>query len=346
MSNRVTSHDVARAAGVSRTTVSMVLNGSSAVALSDETRERVKNAAAELGYRINSAGRMLASGATKTIALIVTNPDLMLIDGFIPPTLYAISREAAAHGYNVLIEGLPPEGDERGYRDLVMARRIDGMIVLNPRSNDPQLSALIEQEFPVVLLGAIRDAKGICLGFDDRDAIGAAVAHLVRLGHGAIGHVALSARGTYATDHRIEAIRAALRAHGLELPESRVAYGDFDAESGRTAAHRLMDLQPSLTAIIAGNDTIALGVMRAARERGMSVPGDLSIIGYDDLPLAAFLEPPLTTIRTNAVEQGKLATHLLIGLIKEKTPPQMANPVCPVFVARGSCAIARVSQHR
>jgi DNA-binding LacI/PurR family transcriptional regulator len=342
MSSKVTSHDVARAAGVSRTTVSMVLNGSTTVSLSDETRERVKQAAADLGYRINSAGRMLASGATRTIALIVTNPELLLIDGFIPPTLFAISKEAAAHGYNVLIEGLPPEGNERGYRDLVMARRIDGMIVLNPRSNDPQLAELIEQKFPVVLLGAIRDANTTSLSIDDRDAIGQAVAHLVELGHRAIGHVALSARGTYATDHRIEALRAGQKRHGLDLPGTHVDYADFDAESGRVAAHRLLDVQPSLTAIIAGNDTIALGVMRAARERGLSLPRDLSIIGYDDLPFAAFLEPALTTIRTAPVAQGIAATQLLIGLITESVDQEPVAGLRAEFIVRGSCAPPRV----
>ena len=342
MSMKVTSHDVARAAGVSRTTVSMVLNGSHAVALSDETRERVKKAAAELGYQINSAGRMLASGATKTIALIVTNPELLLIDGFIPPTLFAVSKEAAAHGYNVLIEGLPPEGNERGYRDLVMARRIDGMIVLNPRSNDPQLAALIEQKFPVVLLGAIRDANAVSLSIDDRDAIREAVAHLVQLGHRTIGHVALSGRGTYATDHRIESLRAAVTGNGLELPDVHVAYANFDAQSGGVAAHRLLDAQPSLTAIIAGNDTIALGVMRAARERGMSLPGDLAIIGYDDLPFAAFLEPALTTIRTAPVDQGVAATRLLIGMIAGSEGQASVAELRAEFIGRDSCAQPRI----
>ncbi len=134
---KVTSHDVAREAGVSRTTVSMVLSGSTAVVLADETRLRVKQAAERLGYRPNSAGRMLASGASKTIGLIVSNPDLLLVDGFIPPTLYAISKIAAGHGYNVLVESLPEETNDRAFSDLVLTRRIDGMIVLNPRTEDP-----------------------------------------------------------------------------------------------------------------------------------------------------------------------------------------------------------------
>jgi LacI family transcriptional regulator len=301
----------------------------------------VKQAASDLGYRINSAGRMLASGATKTIALIVTNPELLLIDGFIPPTLFAISKEAAAHGYNVLIEGLPPEGNERGYRDLVMARRIDGMIVLNPRSNDPQLAGLIEEKFPVVLLGAIRDAEAVSLSIDDRDAIGEAVAHLVDLGHWAIGHVALSERGTYATDHRIAALRAAFNVHRLELPDAFVAHANFDAESGRSAARALFEAQPSITAIIAGNDTIALGVMRAARERGMSLPRDLSIIGYDDLPFAAFQEPALTTIRTSPVEQGEMATRMLVGMIRGDGVRKPAPGLWAEFVERSSCAGVR-----
>lgn len=340
MTAKVTSHDVARAAGVSRTTVSMVLNGSTAVALSDETRERVKRAAVDLGYRVNSAGRMLASGATKTIALIVTNPDLLLIDGFIPPTLYAISREAAAHGYNVLIEGLPPEDDERGYLDLVLARRIDGMIVLNPRSNDPQLASLIRQKFPVVLLGAITDADAVSVSIDDSAAINAAVVHLVGLGHQSVGHVALSGPGTHATDHRIKVLRAALGSNGIELPEWRIEHADFDAESGRVATHRLLDAEPGLTAIIAGNDTIALGVMRAARERGLTLPRDLSIVGYDDLPFAAYLEPPLTTVRTQPVEQGTLATQRLIRLIKGEDKIQAETGLEAVFVERESCGKA------
>lgn len=336
--HKVTSHDVAREAGVSRTTVSMVLSGSTAVVLADETRLRVKQAAERLGYRPNSAGRMLASGASKTIGLIVSNPDLLLVDGFIPPTLYAISKVATEHGYNVLVESLPDTANDRAFSDLVLTRRIDGMIVLNPRTEDPQLAALIERNFPVVLLGTIRHPQEVTVNIPGTHDLQEAVDYLVGLGHSRIGHVAISKPGSNATDYRILEFREALEAHGLTLPDSRIAYGNFSAKSGHDAAMQLFAQAPEITAVLAGNDTIALGVMRAARERGMSLPHDLSIIGYDDLPFAAFLEPPLTTIRTKPIVQGETATRMLISLMQGKTPARPDADLSTEFIVRGSCA--------
>ncbi len=342
MATKVTSHDVARAAGVSRTTVSMVLSGSTAVVLAEETRHRVRQAAERLGYRPNSAGRMLASGASKTIGLIVSNPDLLVVDGFIPPTLYAISKIAAGQGYNVLVESLPEASDDQAVSDLVVTRRIDGMIVLNPRTKDVQLAALIEQNFPVVLLGTIRHPKEMAIKISDTSDLQKAVDHLVSLGHKQIGHVATSKPGSNATDYRIHAFRKALHMHGLELTDDRIAYGDFSAKSGHSAALDLFKKAPDITAVLAGNDTIALGVMRAARELGKSLPRDLSIIGYDDLPFAAYLEPSLTTIRSKPVEQGETATRMLIDLMQGRAAAKPDVDLSTEFIVRGSCAGPRV----
>ena len=334
----MTSHDVAREAGVSRTTVSMVLSGSTAVVLADETRLRVKQAAERLGYRPNSAGRMLASGASKTIGLIVSNPDLLLVDGFIPPTLYAISKIATAQGYNVLVESLPEARDDRAFSDLVLTRRIDGMIVLNPRTEDPQLAALIERNFPIVLLGTIRHPKEVTVNIPGTHDLQEAVDYLVGLGHKRIGHVAISKPGSNATDYRILEFREALQKHGLDLPDIRISYGDFSAKSGHDAALDLFKQAPDITAVLAGNDTIALGVMRAARELGKSLPRDLSIIGYDDLPFAAYLEPPLTTIRSKPIEQGETATRMLIDLMQGRPAARPDVDLSTEFIVRGSCA--------
>ncbi len=340
MAERITSHDVAREAGVSRTTVSMVLSGSTAVVLADETRLRVKAAAERLGYRPNSAGRMLASGASKTIALIVSSPELLLVDGFIPPTLYAISKVANEHGYNVLVESLPEAADDRGFSDLAMTRRIDGMIVLNPRTVDPHLAALIERGFPVVLLGTIHHPQEVTVSVPAKSDLQEAVDYLVGLGHRTIGHVAISAPGSNATDFRIAEFREALALHGLDLPDNRITFGDFSAHSGYLAALELLKNAPDITAVHAGNDTIALGVMRAARELGRVLPQDLSIIGFDDLPFAAYLEPPLTTIRTKPIEQGELAAHVLIDLMQGRPAGKPAVDLKTEFIVRGSCVAA------
>lgn len=336
LKNKVTSHDVARAAGVSRTTVSMVLSGSTAVMLADDTRIRVREAADRLGYRPNSAGRMLASGASKTIGLIVSNPELLLVDGFIPPTLYAISKVATAHGYNVLVEGLPDAHDDRAFSNLVLTRRIDGMIVLNPRTEDPQLAKLIERGFPVVLLGTINHPQEVSVNVPGTGDIEAAVNHLVTLGHTKIGHVAISEPGSNATDYRIRQFRESLGRFGHLLPDTRITYGNFSAASGFEATRELLRRAPEITAILAGNDTIALGVMRAARETGRAIPRDLSIIGYDDLPFAAYLEPPLTTIRTRPLIQGETATQLLIAMMEGKTRPKNLPDLSTEFIPRRS----------
>jgi DNA-binding LacI/PurR family transcriptional regulator len=337
MSQRVTSHDVAREAGVSRTTVSMVLNGSTAVVLADATRKRVMEAADRLGYRPNSAGRMLASGATKTIGLIVSNPELLLMDGFIPPTLYAISQVAARFGYHVLIEGLPESGGAQSYTELVRSRRIDGMVVLNPRTNDPELVELIRRDFPLVLLGTVSEVREHAVNFTAGKALQQAVGHLVKMGHRNFGYVAFSPPGSIATDSRISLIRHALERNGLALPEACVSYGNFSAESGYNACKPLLEKQPQITAVLAGNDTIALGCTQAARELGRRLPDDLALIGFDDLPFAAFLEPALTTIRTKPVEQGEIAANMLLDMLAGRQPAARKVDLPAEFIVRKSC---------
>jgi DNA-binding LacI/PurR family transcriptional regulator len=335
--HKVTSFDVARVAGVSRSTVSLVLSGSNAVIIAEATKVRVREAAIQLGYTPNSAGRMLASGATKTIGLIISNPELLLVDGFIPPTLYAITKVANEHGYNVLTEGLPDLNNDSAFVDLVSSRRIDGMIVLNPRTHDRQLEALIERNYPVVLMGTINHPKEITVNIPTVADLTQAVNYLYKLGHRKIGHVALSAGGSSATDYRIRVIRLALQKHKLELPEACITYANFSAESGLVAGRELLTRNNGVTAVLAGNDTIAIGLMRAARDLGKRLPEDMSIIGYDDLPLAAYIEPPLTTIRTEPLIQGEIAARLLIDILQGRPLVSRAVDLKSKFIVRGSC---------
>ena len=284
---KVTSHDVARRAGVSRTTVSIVLNQSTNVVLSAETRERVMRAAAELGYRPNSAARMLVKGNTETIGLVISRPEILPHDGFIPQLLLGISRVNLQHGFRVLVEGLDVDDAPRTYQSLVEERRIDGLIVLNPRTDDPDLRGLVDRDFPLVLIGSIRHQQEYSVNFSTQSGMDKAVTHLIGLGHHRIGAVTFSPQGLVATDIRLSSLSKALSKHDVVLNALDIEYGNFSAESGYQAAKQLLLNRPDLTAIVAGNDTIAVGVMSAARELGRNIPEDLSVIGFDDLPIAA-----------------------------------------------------------
>jgi DNA-binding LacI/PurR family transcriptional regulator len=337
--DKVTSHDVARRAGVSRTTVSIVLNQSTNVVLSAETRERVLRAASDLGYRPNSAARMLVKGNTETIGLVISRPEILPHDGFIPQLLLGISRVNQQHGFRVLVEGLDIDDAPRTYQSLVEERRIDGLIVLNPRTDDPDLRSLVDRDFPLVLIGSIRHQQEYSVNFSTQSGMDKAAGHLIALGHRRIGAVTFSPQGLVATDIRLSSLSKALAGHNILLNTQDVEYGNFSAESGYDAARKLLVKRPDLTAIVAGNDTIAIGVMSAAREQGRVIPRDLSVIGFDDLPFSAYLNPPLTTIRVDAVAQGAAAAGLLIRKLKGEEIEKRRLQVETTFIERGSCAI-------
>jgi LacI family transcriptional regulator len=340
MTRRITSYDVATRAGVSRATVSLVLNNSTTVALSDETRERVFKAAADLGYSPNSAARMLVRGDTETIGLIISDASILPHDGFVPLLLQGISQLNKEHGYRVLLEGLGPSDGTDPYEGLVKSRRIDGMIVLNPKDGDPHIRQLIEREFPVVLAGSVRHPQEHAVNFETRKSTFDAVDLLVRLGHRNIGTVQFAGPDFVAIENRLANLTAGLERHGLRLPDDYVDYGNFSAMSGNIAGRQLLERHPEITAVVAGNDTIAIGVISAAISLGRSVPRDFSIIGFDDLPFAAWLNPALTTVRIDAVSQGVEAARLLIQLLRND-PIRTRQILLPTkLVERASCAKA------
>ena len=318
-STRVTSHDVARRAGVSRATVSLVLNRSESVVLSKETRERVMQAAAELGYKPNSAGRMLVSGLTETIGLVVSDPSILLVDQYIPQVLYGIEKANREMGFHVLVEGLEAHGTGGAYDNLVESRRIDGLIVVNPRAGDEALISLIDKNFPVVLVGSVRHPSEVSVTFSTRGAIKAAVDHVAGLGHKRIGAITFSPRGFVATDARLRALERSLQDHGLSLDEDAVQEGDFSAESGHAAATALLRRRPDL---------------------GRRVPDDLSIVGFDDLPFARWLTPPLTTIKTEGVRQGTIAAQMLFARLNHRPLENNRVRLEPELVVRRSTAPA------
>ncbi|MCJ2066021.1 LacI family transcriptional regulator [Methylobacterium sp. J-088] len=338
---RVTSHDVARQAGVSRATVSLVLNRSESVVIAKETRERVLRAAGELGYKPNSAARMLVSGQSETIGLIVSDPSILLVDQFVTQVLYGVETANRQLGLHVLVAGLESDGPGSTYDDLVESRRIDGLIVLNPKAGDAALISLIEKDFPLVLVGSVRHPREVAVTFATRPALMKAVDHVVGLGHRRVGAITFSPRSFIATEARLAALEAGLRAHGLALDADAIEIGDFSPESGHCAGLALLSRRPDVTAIFAGNDTIAIGVLSAAHALGRTVPQDLSLVGFDDLPFAPWLTPALTTIRTDGVHQGQIATQMLFERLNGRSPAVPRVRLEPDFIVRASTGSAK-----
>ena len=339
--SRVTSHDVARAAGVSRTTVSIVLNRSNSAVIGDDTRKRVEAVAADLGHRPNSAARMLKSGVTETVGLVVTESRSLSVDGYIPLLFNGVGSVLRRKGYHLLLETLSRTRGKNPYTDLVESRRIDGLLLLSPRKDDANLIELIESDFPIVLLGSIGHPKEISVDTPSTEGLRDAVAHIVALGHRKIGSIPFSPPGFSAADMRLFELRSFLSDHSIPLDDTAIVSGDFSAESGFRATVELMTARPDITAIFAGNDTIALGVVGALANLGLSVPRDVSVIGFDDLPFAGYVAPPLTTVRVDATLQGRCAADALMLRLKGKPVPEPRQKFTSVFIRRESTASVR-----
>ncbi|MDO4906039.1 MAG: LacI family DNA-binding transcriptional regulator [Lautropia sp.] len=337
-----TSHDVARLAGVARSTVSHVLNGSNAVRLSDETRRKVREAARTLGYRPNSAALMLRHGATRTVGLLVTRSSSLSVDGYVPPLFMGIGSVLRRQGYHVLLETFDTENGDERYGDLVETRRIDGLIVLGPDPDSAELRAIVESDFPIVLIGSIGSPKEVSVSGEIDAALDEAVDHLVALGHRAIGCIPFSPMGFVASDRRTGKLLRALKKRQLCMPEEAIECADFSAESGHQAMRTLLTRRPDLTAVFAGNDTIALGAIGGAAALGYGVPRDLSIIGFDDLAFAAHMHPALSTIRQDAIQQGRQAARLLVARVNGMLGRAEQRISTARFVARASTARVRL----
>ncbi|WP_312366469.1 LacI family DNA-binding transcriptional regulator [Ensifer sp.] len=331
-----TSRDVAERAGVSRSTVSLVLSGSTQVSISHETRERVRAAAEALNYQPNRAGRMLVRGDTETLGIIVTDPLLLAVDGFIALLLQAIIARSREGGYRVMIDYVSDDS-QRTYRDLMHEGAVDGLLVISPRTKDADLSAVIETGFPVVLVGGIGHPDEFSISLPTRQAIRTLVDHLVALGHKRIAYVSFAPSDIFATHVRVGAYTASLAGHGIPFDPALVVHANYSAASGRDAVMALLEAPGQRpTAIMAGNDTVAIGALRAIAEHGLRVPEDVSVVGFDDLPFAACLNPPLTTIHHDADLRAQLAVQALTRRIRGQTIEDRHLEVPAELVVRSS----------
>ena len=334
----VTSHDVARLAGVSRATVSLVLNQVAGATISEPTRQRVLEAASQLDYHINAAGRSLRRQRTGTIGLIVRQPPGRLsADAFLPPVIEGITSVTGPAGLRLLIEPLDPARPVT-YVSLVREGHVDGLI-FGVRSNDVEIVALHAEGVPIVLWGQIPDSGLPFIDVDNVAAARSAVEHLIALGHRRIACITnahpIKILGEAAG--RLSGYRAALEAHGIPIDEDLIRYGDYDERSGFKAMQSLLRQDVTPSAVFVASDEVALGALRAAREAGLRIPGDLAFVGFDDIPIARFVVPALTTVRVPAREIGAGAATILASILGTGRPQ---DSVLLPTGARGSRVIS------
>ena len=336
---RPTISDVARAAGVSKGAVSFALNNRPGVAA--ETRERILAAARELGWTPSSRARALSVSRAFAVGLVLARkPETLRADPFFPSFIAGVEQELAAHDYALLLQVVGEQQHEHdSYRRLAHGGRVDGVFVTDLLVDDPRPALLAELGLPAVVVGpALPDTFFPAVGVDDKPGIAAAVQHLIDLGHTRVAHVAGPAAYVHGTSRK-RAWADTLAAAGL--PEGPCVETDFSAESGAAATRTLLDLVEPPTAIVYANDVMAIAGLAVAHGRGVDVPGELSVVGYEDTELAAHVQPSLTSVATDVVAWGGAAARRLLGLIagheegSQSKEPELAPPT---LVVRGSTA--------
>ena len=324
-----TLRDVARLAGVSHQTVSRVINGSEDVL--PETRANVEAAIKQLGYRPNAIARSMARGQTHTLACISPN----LTDYTFASVIEGAETEARQHDYFLLSSSATdPKAFHALVDELVGHRRVDGLIVINPYSDDRFQH--IPEKFPVVFVGAQsheQKISSVCL--DDEKVAYEATRHLISLGHTDIALVTGPMEEDCSLD-RTEGYRRALQEAGIPFDDSKIIEGDWSATSGQDALLSFVEQGRVPTAVFAQNDRMAMGVLRAARDVNIKVPTQLAVIGVDDMPLSSYFDPPLTTMRQDMPRIGQEATRMLLDIIQKKNTDQREMKLSAQLVVRQS----------
>jgi DNA-binding LacI/PurR family transcriptional regulator len=333
---RVTSQHVAKKAGVSRTTVSFILNDVPGVKFPKETKERVLQAAEDLGYVPDAAARTLAGGKTYTVGLVLRQTEHLKVDSFISQAIYGLNEVCNRHGFRILIESADDINRVGTYRGLVRAKKIDGVVVLNARMDDKQLYELVDEGFPTVLIGSVGHPKEYSIIHNSKSE--QVIKHLISLGHERIAHVTLAPLSDHSVSlERLESYYRALDKAGLAATGELVRYGNYSAKSGFEAMQDLLRTKPYPTAVFVGNDTVAMGVLAAIGQKGLRIPQDIAVAGYDDIPVAAYTSPPLTTVHVPAVEPGRIAGEMVIALVRGEEPKERVVRLESDLIIRESC---------
>lgn len=333
--SKPTMRDVAARAGVDTSTVSRALGDRTRVMLSDETVERVLVAAEELGYRPNALARGLRTQRSKIVGMLV--PDLT--NPFFPPLLRGLEQALEQHGYTLIVVNTDNDADrERSAVRSLVDRQVDGLVLATAHI-DSAGTDVGSSRVPAVLVNR-RSEQALAPSVvpNDVGAVREVVDHLHGLGHRRLAHVAGPQDLSTGRD-RLAAFLDACRDVGVEEPAVEVADA-FMLGAGEVACRRLLERSRRFTALFGGNDLLALGSLRALQAAGCRVPEDVSLVGYNDMPLVDLVDPPLTTVRVPQYELGQRAGRMLLALLEDEPIDEQVVLVPAHLVVRGSTARA------
>jgi LacI family transcriptional regulator len=326
----VTIRTVAEEAGVSPATVSRVFNDSAPV--DPDTRERILETADRLGYVPNATARNLSLDRTDTLGVLLP----FLTGEYFPEVIRGLDEAARAHDRLLMLSSSHHSPADLRRALGSMNGRIDGLVLMLPQLAPSTYEQHLPDDVPVVLLNSTSDEHDrSVLSIDNHEGARRATRHLIDRGHERIGMITGDAANREARERRA-GYRAALDAAGLPGRASWVVEGDFSRSAGKAGARALMDATPPPTAVFGANDYMAMGAIRALEDAGYAVPGDVAVVGFDDLPSAEHFTPPLTTIDARMVDLGTEAVSLLMTMIDDETAARHVRRLEPRLRVRAS----------
>ncbi|HOJ84484.1 MAG: LacI family DNA-binding transcriptional regulator [Dethiobacteria bacterium] len=343
------SEDIARLAGVSRSTVSRVINNYANVP--PETRARVEKVIEEYGYVPHASARSLAGKRNKVIGLFITNIEAnpktrVFENAYFSPFMAAATDYADEMGYNLLVLMVNRKSDFKKIRNLFYNRTLDGGIFIGVPNNSPDVFAVVNAGYKLVIVdqeecaGRLKESP-IIVNSDSFKGAYLATQHLIELGHRRIAHIAGDLK-KYSGFKRLEGFRQAMHDAGLPVEESCVVQGDFTEESGLECVKQLFaGTNPGVTAIFASNDAMAIGAMKGIKGMGLNIPADVSIAGYDDIHIASYISPSLTTVRSSILAMSSIAVKNLIKLIENGSSDDHYFTIPAELIVRESTLKAR-----
>lgn len=317
---KISIKDIAKAAGVSHPTVSRALRDSPLVNV--HTKTRIKNLAREMGYSPDAQARSLVTGRSYTVGVVVTT----IADPFIAEVVQGIESTAHDNGYTVILSGSNSEPErEIAAVEMLRAKRVDGVIVTASRIGALYLEHVERIGVPVVLINNHNEQSGhytYTVTVDNRHGSYLATKYLIQIGHRRIAYITGPADHSSDAD-RMAGYRQALGQNSIPYDPTLAVPGDGRPTGGTRALRTLIEIRQPPSAVFCYNDMTAIGVLRAAQEANISIPGDLAVVGFDDIPFASFVYPPLTTIIQPKQEMGRLAMEMTLKLTEAEDPAKL-----------------------